>query len=134
MREAVDSQKVLFSSYLSFYHCYITCCLIVVPKVTQVFSSAAGNCFFTTTKTAELHLPEHKQLCVTIQEFKRRINEKKPTQISQVINSGKTAAGHSAAPTSFLTSQIYKSLMLVKWLQKSHHPKHSIISTWLIFI
>lgn len=76
---------------------------MVVPRVNQVFSSAAENLLFITTRTAKLHFPKHKQLCVTIQEFERRKNEKKPTQILQVINSGKIAAGIlqaiGAAPT-----------------------------------
>lgn len=95
MKDAADSQKVLFSSYLSFYHCYITRCLMVVPKVTQIFSSAAENVFF-------LSSPQRQQNCIFLstnsyvlpsRNLKEENRRKKPTQILQVINSGKMAAG-----------------------------------------
>lgn len=77
---------------------------MVVPKVNEVIFLSCRKLFLITTKTAKLHFPKHKQLCVTIQEFKRRKNEKKPTQILQVINPGKMAAAIlqaiGVAPTS----------------------------------
>lgn len=66
---------------------------MLVPKVIQVFPSVAGNCFSSPQRQQNCIFPEHTQLCATIQEFKRIKKEKKPTQILQVINSGKTAEG-----------------------------------------
>lgn len=57
------------------------------PKLQEtIFSSQQKKYIFSEHK-------QKKRKSVTIQEFKRRKKEKKPTQVLQVINSEKIAAG-----------------------------------------